>query len=111
MKQSIIAGISALLLAVFLPMALLPPVDAAQPGGKALAREHLNDPVARRLVEKARALGCYSPFLFPMAHGFSSLTARLGGWMMDDSRWYHRVYWAGWQLRRLRTGQKPPVTL
>ena len=31
MKQSIIAGISALLLAVFLPMALLSPVDAAQP--------------------------------------------------------------------------------
>ena len=86
-------------------------VDAAQPGGKALAREHLNDPVPRRLVEKARALGCYSPFLFPMAHGFSSLTARLGGWMMEDSRWYHRVYWAGWHLRRLRTGQKPPVTL
>ena len=84
---------------------------ATQPGGKALAREHLNDPVPRRLVEKARALGCYSPFLFPMAHGFSSLTARLGGWMMEDSRWYHRVYWAGWHLRRLRTGQKPPVTL
>ena len=36
MKQSIIAGISALLLAVFLPMALLSPVDAAQPEGATL---------------------------------------------------------------------------
>ena len=34
MKQSILAGLSALLLAVFLPMALLSPAEAAEPETK-----------------------------------------------------------------------------
>lgn len=84
-------------------------VDLAQPHGLAIARQHLRHPTARRLIDTARTLGCYSPFVPLMAGNCTVLTARLGGLMLKDSRWYHRVYWAGWHLRRLRTGTKPPV--
>lgn len=86
-------------------------VDLEQPNGAQLAKQHLNDPVSQRLIQQAFNLHCYTPFLPLMKKGHAVWAAKLGRSMMNDSPWYHRIYWAGWHLRRLRTGQKPPVIL
>ena len=86
-------------------------VDLAQPGGYALARRHLACPTVRQLLAQTAALDVYTPFLLPMRRGWVRLSALLGRWRLTDSRWYHRAYWAGYHLHRLRTGKKSPVFL
>ncbi|WP_418718624.1 glycosyltransferase family 2 protein [Candidatus Allofournierella merdipullorum] len=86
-------------------------VDLAQPDGYALARRHLACPTVQELLRQAASLDCYTPFLFPMRRGWVRFSGLLGRWKLADSRWYHRVYWAGYRLNALRTGRKSRVIL
>lgn len=86
-------------------------VDLAQPDGYALARRHLTCPTVQNLLAQAAGIDAYTPFLLPMRRGWVRLSALLGRWRLSGSRWYHRVYWAGYHLHSLRTGKKSPVIL
>ena len=86
-------------------------VDLAQPDGYALARRHLTCPTVQTLLAQAAGINAYTPFLLPMRRGWVRLSALLGHWRLSGSRWYHRVYWAGYRLHSLRTGKKSPVIL
>ena len=74
-------------------------------------RRYLAHPAMLALLQAFGERKLYSPYYFWLRRGWYRPACFIARLKAESSRWYHRVYWAGWWLHTALHGKKEEIYL